>query len=210
MKKLPKENKRTKIIKAAIKLFAKNGFEATSTRAICKLAEANISLIAYYFGGKQELYDEIINSFAQKLDVQMRTFVDPDMDLSELSVKEKVDMIKMLVGNMMNYFYNSVSYDMIDIILMEQQNPNTTISSPPYNFLRKILGSIFNQDPDSKDIVYKAVFIVLQIAFVRVTPIFSLRIFKQESFEADDIEYIKKNLNLAIKALFNEAGVNYE
>ncbi|MDD3594236.1 MAG: TetR family transcriptional regulator [Candidatus Gastranaerophilales bacterium] len=210
MKKVTKENKRIKIIEAAVKLFAKNGFEATSTRDICKLAGANISLIAYYFGGKKELYDKIINSFAQQLDAQMRIFINPDTDLDILSVKEKIDLIKLLIDKMMDYFYNSVSSYMIDILIKEQQNPNTSISSPPYNFLRKILGSIFNQKPDSKEIVYKAVFIVSQIAFVRITPIFSLRVFGQAKFEPDDIIYIKNNLQLAIKALFNEAGVNYE
>lgn len=50
------EESRGRIIAAALRLFSANGFEATSTRAIAKDANVNISAIAYYFGDKAGLY----------------------------------------------------------------------------------------------------------------------------------------------------------
>jgi TetR/AcrR family transcriptional regulator, regulator of cefoperazone and chloramphenicol sensitivity len=47
---------RERLVRAALRLFAKHGYEKTSTRMICDEAAANISAIAYYFGDKAALY----------------------------------------------------------------------------------------------------------------------------------------------------------
>ncbi|WP_300672684.1 TetR/AcrR family transcriptional regulator [Soonwooa sp.] len=52
-------SKEENILFAAEKLFAKNGFGGTSTREICKEANVNISMISYYFGSKEKLYERI-------------------------------------------------------------------------------------------------------------------------------------------------------
>ena len=44
------------LLDAALRLFARDGYDATSTRAIAAEAETNISSIAYHFGGKQALH----------------------------------------------------------------------------------------------------------------------------------------------------------
>ena len=48
-----------KILYAAEKLFAEKGFAATSTRDIAKNAGVNVSMISYYFGSKEKLFEEI-------------------------------------------------------------------------------------------------------------------------------------------------------
>ena len=47
---------RTRLLHAALKLFAEKGFAKTSTREIALAAGANIAAIAYYFGDKTGLY----------------------------------------------------------------------------------------------------------------------------------------------------------
>lgn len=56
---------RDKIIVAASKLFAEKGFEGTSTRDIVNEAGVNLSLISYYFGGKEALYKVVLNEAMQ-------------------------------------------------------------------------------------------------------------------------------------------------
>ncbi len=51
-----------KILGIAFYLFASQGYAATSIRQIASSAEVNISSIGYYFGGKEGLYREVINS----------------------------------------------------------------------------------------------------------------------------------------------------
>ena len=47
---------RSRLVSAALRLFAEKGFEAAKTREICEAAGANISAIRYYFGDKAGLY----------------------------------------------------------------------------------------------------------------------------------------------------------
>ncbi len=61
---------RERLLHTAGMLFAEHGMDAVSTRALTKTAGANLSAIAYYFGGKENLYNETLNytiAHAQKL-----------------------------------------------------------------------------------------------------------------------------------------------
>lgn len=51
----PADRTRVSLIRAALKLFGRQGFEGTSTRQIAADAGANIGSIAYHFGGKDGL-----------------------------------------------------------------------------------------------------------------------------------------------------------
>ena len=51
----PAEQTRGALVHAALKLFGRQGYHATSTREIAALAKANIGSIAYHFGGKAGL-----------------------------------------------------------------------------------------------------------------------------------------------------------
>ena len=53
------KNTDIKILFTAEKLFAQKGFDATSTRDIAKSANVNVSMISYYFGSKEKLFEEI-------------------------------------------------------------------------------------------------------------------------------------------------------
>lgn len=61
---MAEKDTRLKIIFAAAKLFAEKGLDGTSTREIAEHTGSNISLISYYFGGKEGLYKAVIQQFA--------------------------------------------------------------------------------------------------------------------------------------------------
>ena len=50
------EQSRDRLLRAALALFAENGFDKTSTREIADAAQANLAAIRYYFGDKAGLY----------------------------------------------------------------------------------------------------------------------------------------------------------
>ncbi len=51
--------KQVKIIEAAEKLFADNGFDGTSVRNIADEAGVNLAMISYYFGSKEKLLEAL-------------------------------------------------------------------------------------------------------------------------------------------------------
>ncbi|TLS49156.1 TetR/AcrR family transcriptional regulator [Paenibacillus antri] len=54
---------RTKILLAAKTLFAKQGFEGTTVRQVCDAAGANVALVSYHFGGKDNLFKALFDEF---------------------------------------------------------------------------------------------------------------------------------------------------
>ena len=54
-------NTRNRILEAAGGLFAECGFRGATVRMICERARVNLSAIKYHFGGKDELYYEVLN-----------------------------------------------------------------------------------------------------------------------------------------------------
>ncbi|MEO8079721.1 MAG: CerR family C-terminal domain-containing protein [Caldimonas sp.] len=56
------ELSRARLLEAALRLFAQNGFARTSTRDIAEASGSNLAAISYYFGDKAGLYRAVIES----------------------------------------------------------------------------------------------------------------------------------------------------
>ncbi len=52
---------RTTLIAVATPLFAEKGFHGVSVRELAKAANMNLSMISYYFGGKESLYTAVLS-----------------------------------------------------------------------------------------------------------------------------------------------------
>jgi AcrR family transcriptional regulator len=57
-----KTDKRKALLEAAEQLFAQHGFEAVSVRHLALEAGVNVSMVSYYFGSKEGLFEELIAS----------------------------------------------------------------------------------------------------------------------------------------------------
>ena len=68
-------NAREKILSAATDLFAEKGLKGTTTRDIARASGLNLSLISYYFGGKEGLYKTIIYEHAMSIKSRMDTII---------------------------------------------------------------------------------------------------------------------------------------
>ncbi|GAA3400342.1 TetR family transcriptional regulator [Paenibacillus hodogayensis] len=54
---------RLRILVTAKKLFAKQGYDGTSVREISKQAGTNLAMISYYFGGKDQIFEALFETF---------------------------------------------------------------------------------------------------------------------------------------------------
>ena len=61
------EQTRQRLLDAAERLFAGKGFHGVTVRAIAKESESDPALVAYYFGGKRELFDAVLLRRAERL-----------------------------------------------------------------------------------------------------------------------------------------------
>ncbi len=62
------DDARRRLLDAGLELFAKDGFEGTSTRALAEKAGVNLPAIPYYFGSKEGLYRAIVDEIVQYMD----------------------------------------------------------------------------------------------------------------------------------------------
>ncbi len=58
---------RERLLKAALDCFLSDEYHKVTTRLIAKMADANISMIRYYFGSKEGLYEEMIRDTMKPL-----------------------------------------------------------------------------------------------------------------------------------------------
>jgi len=66
LKVVKKNPSKRKVVNAAISLFFQNGFHGTSVRDIADEAAVNVSLISYYFKGKQGLLEYAITEYYEQ------------------------------------------------------------------------------------------------------------------------------------------------
>lgn len=76
-------DKKKKILDVAENLFAEHGFDGTSVRAIANQAEANVSMISYYFGSKEQLLNTLITERISDSREQLETIINSDKPFLE-------------------------------------------------------------------------------------------------------------------------------
>lgn len=207
MKKIKDENSKEKILSAATKLFAQKGFNAVSIREICKDAGVNICMISYYFGGKGELYQAIMDNLIERQTKYARTFMDFDKDPKTLPKDELIELLLLVLDKFIDFFYADVSSDLIILMLKEQQNTNFIANAPALNYFRKLIAAIINKDENDRLTIYKTLFLISQVNSPRILPGFSLRLLNQQDFTDEDIKIIKDNAKMYVNTFFKEAKI---
>ena len=90
-----KESARSCLIASACRLFAKLGLDKTSTRDIAQDSNVNISMISYHFGGKEGLYKQVLQDFAEAITKNIvlieQKFI--SIDMTKNSFKEEMSDI---------------------------------------------------------------------------------------------------------------------
>ncbi|HEY8564845.1 MAG TPA: CerR family C-terminal domain-containing protein [Beijerinckiaceae bacterium] len=66
----PADRTRQALVTAATAVFAEKGFEAGSVREIAQRAKANPAAISYHFGGKEDLYREVLRAAFRAFEAQ--------------------------------------------------------------------------------------------------------------------------------------------
>lgn len=209
MKKINDENSKDKILITATKLFASKGFDSVSIREICKDAGVNLCMISYYWGGKQELYDSIVDEMVERQTNYVKTFMDLNSDPADLSKKEQIELLLFILDKIVDFFYENISGDLVVFLIKEQQKPGfiSVKKAPVVNYLRKLLAVIFEKDENDREIIFRIVFILSQINSPRILPNFSLKLLGQDDFIQEDIKIIKENVKFYVNSLLKEEKI---
>ena len=200
-----KEKSKQRILKSATKLFAQKGFNGIGIREICKDAGANICMISYFWGGKEGLYQGILDDLIQRQTEYAKTFLDFEVEPDTLSKKEQIDLLYTILDKSVNMMYDGfISNDLIGFLLQEHRHQRFELNSPLLVYLRKLIAAIFDKKTDDKDVIFKTIFIISQINSPKIMTAFSLKLLNQKKFSEEDKIIIKNNIRTYIQALLNE------
>ena len=204
MEKIKDENSKTRILEAATVLFARKGFDGTSIREICKAADVNLCMISYYWGGKQELYQGIIDNLIEKQIEYSKSFLDLNKNPYDMTKDECRELLSEVMDKFVDFFYTNISSDLIVLLLKEQQKPDFIVKSPVLDYIRIMVARLLEVDKNDRLTIFKMLFMLSQINSPRILPAFSLRLLGQDDFCEEDIKIIKDNLKSYINSLSNE------
>src|SRR5947209_3394035 len=78
------------LVKSAKAIFAKKGFDGATVKDLADAAGVNVSLVSYYFGGKEGLYKNCLEEFGlERLRATQRILRDPE-SVEDFRVKLKL------------------------------------------------------------------------------------------------------------------------
>lgn len=115
------EKTKKNIVDSFISLLQKKNLEQISVTDICKLARCSRNTFYYHFPYKEALYDQVLNSFVDKIKNSMCALdVIPSENLDEFSeqymyqvgeivLKEKDTLFPILVGEHANRFFSKLT-----------------------------------------------------------------------------------------------------
>lgn len=118
------------LVRAALKLFGRQGYDGTSTREIAAAAKANIGSIAYHFGGKEGLRaavaDHIVETIQSIADQALGGMAGPDP--STLTTEAAQDQLKATLQGMVAFIVaRPEAGEIVQFMLREFTDPTPTL-----------------------------------------------------------------------------------
>jgi len=108
------EDKRSVLLQAALQLFAKQGFDGTSTALIAKRAGVASGTLFFHFKSKEELIYELFREVHGKLENRILEPFPADMSLRDRLLRTLANLLRYLLENptefkfLEQYFFSSL------------------------------------------------------------------------------------------------------
>ncbi|MCM0605884.1 MAG: TetR family transcriptional regulator [Xanthomonadaceae bacterium] len=78
------------LLQKAIEIFSVKGFDGATVKDLAEAAGVNVSLVSYYFGGKEGLYNACISKFGQAKLQFLEQVLTPAESIADFKAKTKI------------------------------------------------------------------------------------------------------------------------
>jgi AcrR family transcriptional regulator len=145
------DSTREALVRAAIEIFGRDGFDAASTRAISEAAGVNLALIGYHFGGKPGLYLAALEFIASRVTARLGPLVESiESTLSaergrrrdKRAAQRALAELQQLLEAFASMLASDESAAWARLILREQQNPSQGFDVLYRGFMQRMLGVV--------------------------------------------------------------------
>ena len=158
---------RKRLLEAAADVFDAEGFRAATVRQICQRAGANVAAIHYHFGGKEELYVELLRELGRRAFERYP----PTLGLSAQPSQEErlfgfvhAFLLRVLADDGFARHGRVLSREMIDPSPAIEMVVDEFIR-PSFDYLRGIVRALARPELDERAVRLTARSIVAQCAF---------------------------------------------
>lgn len=146
---------RAALIDAGLHLFGRDGFAATSTRALAAHADTNVASIAYHFGGKEGLR----LACGQEVMRRVSAFAGPPGQCGDMAPAQALSRLEMLLRAMVAFLTRAPqAADTVAFILREmaEQGPAFDLIYqqfflPKHSELCGLCAAVTQGDPESEE-----------------------------------------------------------
>ncbi len=176
---------RTKLLEAAIDVFARHGFGGASTRMLAGAAGANLQAIPYYFGGKEGLYLAVadyiggrIRDHVGPVAVRVRARLaaqNPATGGTPLSTAEAGVLLAEMLRTAARLMVSAECAHWARFIVSEQMEPTEAferiyaqVMSPLLETARALVGALLSEDPGSETVRVRTLALLGQVLIFRV------------------------------------------
>jgi len=193
------EKTRANLLRVALDLFGRKGYDATSTRDIAGAAGVNIAGIAYHFGGKAGLHRACGELVAEFMAERLATLVAGDAAAdAAMSPDEAAERFEAAICGFARFVLARRELEAIArFMVREQMDPSPTFEilygsliEPRHRRLCRLWGRATGEDPESEGVIIAVSALFGQVMFFRVGRATALRRLGWSTIDETNVEKI--------------------
>lgn len=209
---------RSKLLEAAIDIFARHGFSGASTRMLAAAAGANQQAIPYYFGGKEGLYLAVADHIASRIRdhvgpvaARIRARLeaqDPTAGGTPLSPDEAETLLAEMLKTAARLMVNAESAHWARFIVSEQMEPTEAferiyagVMSPLLETAQILVGALLGEAPASERVRLRTVAMLGQVLVLRVAHAAVMRQLGWREVGAHEFALIEEMIEQNVRAV---------
>lgn len=206
-----RDDTRERLLHAAMKVFAREGYAAATTRMIAAESGANLQAITYHFGGKGDLYRGVVRYIADGMSAVVgpaAAAIETRLASGEVGAGEAREMVHLALSNVARALLVETSDDWARIILREQMHPGVEFeilfSSGMERMLAllvRLIAIAIDLDPADPETRARAVAIVGQVLVFRMTRAAAFRALGWTRLGADEIAVVERAIRANTRAI---------
>lgn len=192
-----KKEKQDRMINAALKIFALNGYKHASTDDIVREAGISKGLLFHYFGSKLGLYSFIYDYSVKYMNLELSTGVSKEeTDFFKLLIQIETSKLQVLKNYpYMQQFLNSASREDVKEALLATEEKKEVIKETYSAIFERTDNSLFSPDIDLEKLTLMLNYVVNGL----MTDSFLTNSFQPEIFHKEVITYFNMMQSLTYR-----------
>jgi len=208
-----RDDTRERLLRAAMKVFAREGYAAATTRMIAAESGANLQAITYYFGGKGDLYRGVVQHIADGMSAVVgpaAAAIEARLASKEIAAADAREMIHLALSNIARALLIEASDDWARIILREQMHPGAEFEilfssgmGRMLTLLVRLVGIAVELDPAEQETRARAVALVGQVLVFRMAGAAAFRTMGWTRIGANEMAIVEGAIRANTDAILN-------